>query len=747
MRVLLYVHGLESGGSEKRVERLALGLDPSRFDCVVGWRRPWGPVGDRLVEASVRVQRLAFLSPADEDQARRQIRDIRPEIFHSFSGVRDALDVSSAHAAGVPVVITSRVGMRHWDPDRRIQPWERARNAQTHLVTSVSEAAARLAIAVEGLPANRVAVVRSGVEIPVHVSRATTALRGALGLGERTALVGCAANYRREKGHALLLEAFQRVLCRHPESHLICCGLDAEGRRAALMSRARDLGIAARVSLLETTDDVASFYRGLDLYVQPSLSEGFSNAILEAMSYGLPVVATAIGGNPEAVVDAVTGVLTAANDPSAMADAIVALLGDRERRRALGRAGRARCEERFSVAAMVAAHERLYESLRPSPPPGPTRRARRRGTRILFHLDYLWRGGLENQVANLVRGMDRSRFEPVVSWSRRWGAVGRTLAAAGVHLVRIDPRRGLDGVVAQIRELRPDILHSFSCTPGSDVVLGARRAGVPIVLTSRSDVRFWDPAGSVTDVEIERNDATDGIIACSRAVAATCMAVEGVPPAKVTVIHGGVGLPAGRHGGRSIRAELGLDGGALLVGYVATYRSIKAHAVLLRAFRAIVDRQPLAHLVCCGEEYDDTRAGLERQVDELDLRRHVSLLAARSDVDAVYRGLDVYAHPSFSEGFSMAILEAMAHGLPLVASSAGGTPEAVVDGGSGILVPPGDGAALASAILELLANPARRLAFGRAGRDRIRRRFSLAAMVRAHEEVYALARAGLAVAV
>jgi L-malate glycosyltransferase len=364
------------------------------------------------------------------------------------------------------------------------------------------------------------------------------------------------------------------------------------------------------------------------------------------------------------------------------------------------------------------------------------RPARNPSARILFHVDYLWRGGLEKRVANLALGLDRSRFEPIVSWARRWGEVGRRLAETGVHVVRIDPRGDMDAVVEQIRDLRLDILHSFSCTPRSDLVLGARMAGVPVVLTSRTDVRFWDPAETAADFESERNAATDRIIACSRAVAATCIAVEGVPPNKVTVIHNGVGLRDRRPGALTIREELGLGPDALLVGYAATYRSIKAHEVLLRAFREVVDRQALAHLICFGEEYDDTRARLQSLLEELDLGGHVSLLAARSDVDSVYRGLDVYTHPSFSEGFSSAILEAMAHGLPVVASSVGGTPEAVDEGITGVLVPPGDRRALSTAIFELLADPARRRAFGAAGLDRVRRRFSVEAMIRAHEDVY-----------
>jgi glycosyltransferase involved in cell wall biosynthesis len=442
-----------------------------------------------------------------------------------------------------------------------------------------------------------------------------------------------------------------------------------------------------------------------------------------------------IGGNPEAIVNDVTGLLVAPNDPFALGDGLMVLLADAERRRAFGRAAGARCRERFSVGAMVEAHERLYESLRPSPL-SKRKQARTRRVRILFHADYLWLGGLEKCVANVVLNIDQLCFEPIVSWSGKWGASGRRLAEGGARVLRIDSRGEFEHMVAQLRDLELDILHSFSCRAKSDIVLAARAAGVPRIASSRTDVRYWDDAKVATPDEIERNDATDRVIACSQAVAATCIAAEGLPPSKVTVVYNGVHLPDRASDISTLRDELGLDAGELLIGYAATYRSIKGHEVLLRAFREIIDRQAYVHLVCCGEELDGTKIRLQALVEELQLGPHVSLLPARADIDAVYRSLDVYTHPSLSEGFSCSILEAMAHGLPIVAACVGGVPEALIDGGTGILVPPADSSALATALLCVLDNPSLRRELGQAASDRVQKYFSMDAMVRAHEKVY-----------
>jgi glycosyltransferase involved in cell wall biosynthesis len=360
-----------------------------------------------------------------------------------------------------------------------------------------------------------------------------------------------------------------------------------------------------------------------------------------------------------------------------------------------------------------------------------------RRVRILFHLDYLWSGGLEKKAGNLVLGLDRARFEPMVSWASKWGPVGRRLSDAGVPTLRLDPRQPVDGETAaeRIRKIAPDVFHSFSCRHQEHDVRAAHAAGVPVIITNRSDGRHWDADRSVQSWELARNQVTHAVIACCESVGALSASVEGIVD-KIAVVRNGVALPAATVHGTDILAELALEAPALVLGYAATYRSLKGHAVLIRALREVVDRFPSVHLICCGEEYDDTRTALRRLVAELGIEAHVTLLQAREDVSALYRGLDVYVHPSLSEGLSNSILEAMAHGLPVVATSVGGTPDAVIDRTTGLLVPAGDSHALACAIAALLDDPLVTRRMGDAGRGRVADHFSMAAMVSGYQDVY-----------
>ena len=362
IRLLLYVPGLEEGGSEKRVERLVCGLPRDCFEATVAYSNCWGIVGDRLLAAGIRVVRL----PSDDAaEAARVIVDSGPDIFHSFAH-KDNVDIAAAHTAGVPVIAGSRVNVREWDDDMRVRDWERGRNRVTHYITAVSQAAAEVCSSVEGIPLRSIFVLHSGVPITT-VNGCSFTVRDELELSPGTQTIGYVANYRPEKDHDTLLRAFARIIDRLPNTHLICCGIATPEMRSGLLALAAQLEIESKVSLLESRQDLRGVYRGLDLYVHPSRFEGFSNSLLEAMAEGLPVVAVNAGGTCEAVLDGVTGLLTPRGDPLALGDALITLLTDAQRLKEFGCAGRKRAERYFSLEKMLHRYTEFYEWIARSP--------------------------------------------------------------------------------------------------------------------------------------------------------------------------------------------------------------------------------------------------------------------------------------------------------------------------------------------------------------------------------------------
>jgi len=158
------------------------------------------------------------------------------------------------------------------------------------------------------------------------------------------------------------VEAAARVVPTFPNVIFLLVGRDS-GTMEATGARVRERGIGGSVRIVGGRTDVPDLLRTSDLFVHPSREEGFSNAILEAMAAGLPVVACDVGGNPEAVVDGETGRLVPSRNVAAFASAVAELLADPEKREAMGKAGRLRATERFSLDRMVGEMESLYESL------------------------------------------------------------------------------------------------------------------------------------------------------------------------------------------------------------------------------------------------------------------------------------------------------------------------------------------------------------------------------------------------
>ncbi len=359
--------------------------------------------------------------------------------------------------------------------------------------------------------------------------------------------------------------------------------------------------------------------------------------------------------------------------------------------------------------------------------------------RVLLHVDSLILGGLERKVAQLALRLDRERFEVTVSYSWEWGIHGEELQRAGIPVLRIVPAaarcKGVGRATQQVRELNPDIFHTFSCRQNASDTLVAKRAGVPVIISARDNIRHWAKPGPPRNWEFDRNAMTHFVTPCCEKAAELCRELEGVHAEKIVVIPNGVDLPDLCEG-PSIRDTLALPEGAFVIGYAAKYRVLKGHEHLLRATRKLAEKRPELHLVCCGEDEDGHRERLQEMVTRLGLGKHVTLLGAVREMDSFYRSLDLYVHPSTSEALSMAILEAMSHQLPVVATAVGGTPEAVVDGCTGVLVPPANGAALCEAILHLAEQPEMRDSMGKAGRARVSAQFSAARMVREYEELY-----------
>ena len=291
----------------------------------------------------------------------------------------------------------------------------------------------------------------------------------------------------------------------------------------------------------------------------------------------------------------------------------------------------------------------------------------------------------------------------------------------------------------EIRRLAPTIVHTRNLG-ALEAQVPAALAGVPVRIHGEHGRDMSDPDGSRRRYQWARRAYSPFVhryVALSRDLADYLTGPVGIDRARVTQICNGVDLA--RFSGADAGRPLAIPGCPfqpqthLIVGTVGRMQVEKDQVTLVRAFAQALGQQPRLRLVLVGD--GPLRAAVDAEVSALGLHDQVWLAGMRSDVPVVLRGLHVFVLPSRAEGISNTILEAMASGLPVLATSVGGNAELVVHGRTGLLVPPAEPGAMAEALAAMVAED-RYLAMGRAGRERVVREFSLQAMVDSYQSMY-----------
>jgi glycosyltransferase involved in cell wall biosynthesis len=296
----------------------------------------------------------------------RLLRSERPDVFHAHLSwpLAAKYGLVSALLARVPAVVATVQLIPEMELDRSSRLQLRAIARRTGCSIAVSRDIAAELVTRFGWPAERIEVVHNAVDLDRFRAAEAPRLRTELTGGEDRPVVLTAARLDEQKGHPVLFRAAAEL----PEALFVLAG---EGpRRAALQELAAELGIADRVLFLGHRTDIPELLAASDVFALPSLYEGSSLAVLEAMAAGRAVVSSAIGGTDELLTDGEDGLLVAPGDSPALAAALRRLLGDGELRAELGRAARARAERDFSRGAMEGRVTAIYRRLLGGGPAG-----------------------------------------------------------------------------------------------------------------------------------------------------------------------------------------------------------------------------------------------------------------------------------------------------------------------------------------------------------------------------------------
>ena len=353
-------------------------------------------------------------------------------------------------------------------------------------------------------------------------------------------------------------------------------------------------------------------------------------------------------------------------------------------------------------------------------------------------------GGVEEHVAGLALRLPEDRFTITVVCPSSSRAFFEPLARSGRRVVALDlyrPRHlgPMRRLIELLRTGAIDIVHSHQFTATMYAAPLARLAGVPIVVETPHLREAWRRGWLKRSYLIDRlvYRAVDQFVAVSRANQRHLTEGKGCRPDRVVQIHNGRDLSAFRPdsaAGTRMRESLGVDAGQLLIVHVGRLAEQKGHRYLLDAYREVRARVPGARMIFVGD--GELRIELERIVLERGWAADVMFAGYQTAVRDYLAAADIVVLPSLFEGLPLVAVEAGAMGRAMVATDVDGTPEVVLHGVTGLLVPPADSIRLADALIELAGDPRRRDRMGAAARGFVMERFGIECHVAQHAALY-----------
>jgi glycosyltransferase involved in cell wall biosynthesis len=726
LRVVFVFASRGIGGAERSMLRLMARAHPDVFACEVMVPAPENAAFRKAVSA------LGVpyhgLDPWDAAGGYQVLARARPDVLYVFGRFRTLGWAAIARAAGVSCIVAAERSAANRRSDRV------ARRLDRHFVDAYianTEFAAKNLRAIVGPDGPPISVVPNGIESVGLVPRDVTP-------GAPPSLL-CVGNITANKGQGVLLEAVRLLRARHPGIRATLVGRDfTQGR---FFQEAERRGLGDTYTAVGFVDDVRPHLSRATVAVLPTLHrEGMPTALLEAMRAGIPVVASRVGGVSEIVDDGATGMLVTPGDASGLAEAIGRLLDDDALRARLAANAYRFVLDRHDLSGMVEGHRAAFVSALDRGNGGRTGAARPAATgagpaRVahVTTIDLSLRYLLLRQL-----GAIRERGYRVTGISSPGPDVPAVVAAGIEHEAvpmtrRVTPFADLVSLFRLYRAMRRGgftVVHAHNPKPGLLAQLAARLAGVPVVVNTLHGFYFHErtrPAVRRFYVALERLAArcSDVILSQNEEDVETALRERIARPGQIRLLGNGIDLSRfdpvriGPEARRRTRAALGIAEDAPVVGFVGRLVAEKGIGELLEAARSVRARVPDARFLLVGMLDLEKADHVTPQVAErLGLGDVCVFTGTRQDMPELYRAMDVFALPSYREGFPRAPMEAAAMRLPCVVTDVRGCRQAVAHGRNGLLVPVGDAGALAEAILALLGDPelARRL--GEEGRRR-----------------------------
>jgi glycosyltransferase involved in cell wall biosynthesis len=383
-KIVYLIGTLRIGGAERQVVELAARLNRERFEpklyCLSGGGPLEAYANQHAIDVTICRAHQGRICNARPRPFRyvhklfslmRYLQREQPAIMHTYTYTPSIYGRIAAKMTSNPLVVMGRRYLEHFqDGKSHSLALEHFLSRLADRVLVNSEAVKQWIFQREGIPSEKIQVLYNGVDTqtfqPVNGNMrgdpGRLAQKRILGIPENAPVVGIIANLIPYKGHRDFILAAAEVRRSYPETRFLCVGED-RGNQRQLERLSLELGLQDVMMFTGQVSKIPEILHVIDIQVSASHEEGFSNTILEGMASGKPIVATAVGGTPEAVVHQVTGLLVSPKNPAALAQAIIAILHNPELALQFGCNGRKRAVEYFSMEKMVQEVETLYLGL------------------------------------------------------------------------------------------------------------------------------------------------------------------------------------------------------------------------------------------------------------------------------------------------------------------------------------------------------------------------------------------------
>jgi glycosyltransferase involved in cell wall biosynthesis len=670
----------------------------------------------------------------------------------------------------------------------RARRWiERTVIRRCHHVIVLSEFMKRQVVAAHGIAPQQIAVIPGAADpVTFHPVDDRNEIRRELKLPEGRTLMFTVRNLVPRMGLEHLLEAMT-MLGEEQQNLLLLIG--GEGQlRPRLEELIRSRGLQDSVQLLGFVPEehLAKYFQASDLVVLPTLQlEGFGLVTVEALACSTPVVGTPVGAIPEVLSRVDPMLVTEGTDAVSLAHTLRFVLNrfrevphERER---VSKKGREAVEQRYNWVAHTADLDRLFINLLKDRPVASQQAVRnlsnggpsastngvvapapqlRKVIHVITRLDH---GGSAQNTMLTALGHDRAQFEPVVvagypgCWHAQGGQLAteencRKLEKAAIRWVllpsltrEVHPIKDAQALWQLIRLFlheRPALVHTHTSKAGVLGRVAAWFARVPVIVHTPHGHVFYGhfgPFQSWLFLQIDRvlSVITDRLIALTDAERQDHLDRSVGKADRFAVVPSGIDrerFGRARAQGKQQPDWFGCPPDALVVGSVGWLTDIKGHEYLITAVAMLKPDFPSLHLVIIGS--GDRYEALSQQAELAGLCDAVHFLGHRDDIDVCLGGMDLFVLPSLNEGMGRALIEAMAAGLPVIASRVGGIPSVIAHEQTGLLVPPRDAHALAEALRRLLDRPEWAKQLGVAASHSVDSRYGSVSMVHAIESIF-----------